>query len=214
MKSGAPENVSDSYFFDFLLSKGIETSDALRQIAQFIKANMNSRRAGLCLSYLYCVYLDSASSLDVETRMHVQHTILSISQNLVHRITNRDDAKSPATGSGVHSRQSSFGNISLTTQEEQHSDSQDETVSQRSDSTAEHQVERRQTQQNLASRLLREPKKSQFEAEIATWVNKHLILELYFSVMGSWIVSDMTTGATMMQQTDARPTSNDLIKDV
>ena len=31
--SQGPENVNDSYFFDFLVTKGIETADALKQIA-------------------------------------------------------------------------------------------------------------------------------------------------------------------------------------
>ena len=30
--SQGPENVNDSYFFDFLVTKGIETGDALKQI--------------------------------------------------------------------------------------------------------------------------------------------------------------------------------------
>ena len=73
-----PENVNDSYFFDFLVTKGIETGDALRQIAQFVRENMNSRRATLCLSYLYRVYLDSQTSQDRETNMQVRYTILQL----------------------------------------------------------------------------------------------------------------------------------------
>ena len=57
--SQGPENVNDSYFFDFLVSKGIETTDALKQITQFVRENLGSRKATLCLSYLYRVYLDS-----------------------------------------------------------------------------------------------------------------------------------------------------------
>ena len=40
--------------------------------------------------------------------------------------------------------------------------------------------------------LLKEPRRNQFETEIATWVNKHLALELYFTVMGTFIVAEMT----------------------
>ena len=64
--SQGPENVNDSYFFDFLVTKGIETGDALKQITQFIRDHMNSRKATQCLSYLYRVYLDSQTSQDTE----------------------------------------------------------------------------------------------------------------------------------------------------
>ena len=73
-----PENVNDSYFFDFLVTKGIETSDALKQIALFVKENMNSRKATLCLSYLYRVYLDSQASQDRDTSLQVRYTILQL----------------------------------------------------------------------------------------------------------------------------------------
>ena len=39
--------------------------------------------------------------------------------------------------------------------------------------------------------LLKEPRRNQFETEIATWVNKHLALELYFNVIGTFIVAEM-----------------------
>lgn len=45
---------------------------------------------------------------------------------------------------------------------------------------------------NLAKMLLKEPRRNQFEMEIATWVNKHLALELYFTVIGTFIVAEMT----------------------
>ena len=124
------ENVNDAYFFDFLVSKGIETSDALRQIAQFIRENMNSRRATLCLSYLFRVYLDSKSSQDTETSAHVQHTILALCQSFVLQITNRSDSSLNHSGTASgHSRSASYGNIPLTTQEDLLSDSQDDSIS-------------------------------------------------------------------------------------
>ena len=45
---------------------------------------------------------------------------------------------------------------------------------------------------NLAKMMLKEPRRSQFETEIATGVNKHLALELYFTVIGTFIVAEMT----------------------
>ena len=74
--SSGPENVNDQYFFDFLVSRGIDTSEALTQIACYIKENMSSRRATLCLSYLYRVFLDSKSSQDAETSVQVRYTVL------------------------------------------------------------------------------------------------------------------------------------------
>lgn len=44
---------------------------------------------------------------------------------------------------------------------------------------------------SLASKYLKERPKNQFEAEIATWVNKHLALELYFTVLGQSIVAEV-----------------------
>ena len=67
---------------------------------------------------------------------------------------------------------------------------------------------------SLAKLHLKEPRKNQFEKEVATWVNKHLMLELYFTVVGSYIVAEMTSDITEQQYTDTRPTSNELIKDV
>ena len=49
-------------------------------------------------------------------------------------------------------------------------------------------------QRNLAKLHLKQPKVNQFETEIATWVNKHLALELYFTVQGSFIVAEITQG--------------------
>ena len=46
--------------------------------------------------------------------------------------------------------------------------------------------------QVLAKTMLKLPKRSQFEMEIALGVNKHLALELYFTVIGTYIVSEMT----------------------
>ena len=65
--------------------------------------------------------------------------------------------------------------------------------------------------------MLREPRRSQFEMEIAMGVNKHLALELYFTVIGTYIVSEMAVEKTKSEQdklTDARQTSAELIKDV
>lgn len=99
LANSGPENVNDSYFFDFLVSKGIDTGEALRQIATFIRENMSSRKASLCLSYLFRVYLDSQSSQDIEMSMQVQHTILQLVQSLVHQITNRNQSgNSPGFG--------------------------------------------------------------------------------------------------------------------
>ena len=71
---------------------------------------------------------------------------------------------------------------------------------------------------NLAKTMLREPRRSQFEMEIAMGVNKHLALELYFTVIGTFIVSEMTeensSEEQQQQQTDTRQTSAELIKDV
>ena len=50
--------------------------------------------------------------------------------------------------------------------------------------------------------------------EIATWVNKHMILELYFAVVGSFVVTEMTAPNSEQQHTDTRPTANELIKEV
>ena len=66
------ENVDESYFFDFLVSKGIDASAALRQIAQFVKENMNSRKASLCINYMYRVYLDSKAYQDAERGLITQ----------------------------------------------------------------------------------------------------------------------------------------------
>lgn len=43
---------------------------------------------------------------------------------------------------------------------------------------------------SLASKFLKERPKNQFESEIATWVNKHLALELYFTVLGQSIMAE------------------------
>ena len=64
-------------------------------------------------------------------------------------------------------------------------------MSQKSDSTLEFHISgagQKTGYQSLAKLLLKEPKKNQFESEIATWVNKHLALELYFSIAGMFIV--------------------------
>ena len=39
---------------------------------------MNSRKATLCLSYLYRVYLDSQTSQDRDTSLQVRYTILQL----------------------------------------------------------------------------------------------------------------------------------------
>ena len=61
---------------------------------------------------------------------------------------------------------------------------------------------------NLAKKLLKEPRRNQFETEIATWVNKHMALELYFTVMGTFIVAELTSGDSELQQTDTRPSTD------
>jgi len=73
----------------------------------------------------------------------------------------------------------------LSTQEDLLSDSYEDS-SQKSDSTAE--LSSREGHKNLAKLLLKEPKKNMFEVEIATAVNKHLVLELYFSVASKFLV--------------------------
>ena len=86
-----------------------------------------------------------------------------------------------------------------------------------SDSTADMQMMVNQGKAtNLAKTMLREPRRSQFEMEIAMGVNKHLALELYFTVIGTFIVSEMTeeNSNEQQQQTDTRQTSAELIKDV
>ena len=86
-----------------------------------------------------------------------------------------------------------------------------------SDSTADMQMMVNQGKAtNLAKTMLREPRRSQFEMEIAMGVNKHLALELYFTVIGTFIVSEMTEESSneQQQQTDTRQTSAELIKDV
>lgn len=40
------------------------------------------------------------------------------------------------------------------------------------------------------------------------------MLELYFTVVGNYIVADMTADITEHQHTDIRPTANEIIKDV
>ena len=72
----------------------------------------------------------------------------------------------------------------LTTQEDQ-SDSQSDSISQVSDLAAEMQLSAKS--KSLAKTLLREPKRTQFDSELATWVNKHLALELYFAVIGNYL---------------------------
>ena len=90
-----------------------------------------------------------------------------------------------------------------------------------SDSTADMQMMVNQGKAtNLAKTMLREPRRSQFEMEIAMGVNKHLALELYFTVISTFIVSEMTEEDSeeqqeeQKQQTDTRQTSAELIKDV
>lgn len=94
---------------------------------------MSSRKATLCLSYLYRVYLDSQTSQDRETSLQVRYTILVLCQGLVHHITRRETASAP----GSATRRPDYGNIALSTQEgEEQSDSGD-SFSQKSDSTAD-----------------------------------------------------------------------------
>ena len=50
---------------------------------------------------------------------------------------------------------------------------------------------------NLAKFFLKEPRRNQFDAEIALWVNKHLALELYFSVVGTYIVAEKMAEETV-----------------
>ena len=61
---------------------------------------------------------------------------------------------------------------------------------------------------------MKEPRRNQFEKEITIWVNKHLMLELYFTVVSNYIVTEMTTDIAEHQHTDIRPTANEIIKDV
>ena len=101
-------------------------------------------------------------------------------------------------------------------------DINDSISSQKSDSTADMQmmVSSQGKATNLAKTMLREPRRSQFELEIATGVNKHLALELYFTVIGTFIVSEMAElkgpkeEKEQQQPTETRQTTAQLIKDV
>lgn len=65
--------------------------------------------------------------------------------------------------SGLHNRSSSYGNFALSTQEDALSDSLDDSMSQKSDSTLEFQISgagQKTGYQSLAKLLLKEPKKN------------------------------------------------------
>ena len=69
------------------------------------------------------------------------------------------------------------------------------------------------TPRSITDQILKQPKRNQFDAEIALQVNKHLALELYFQVNSKFIIQEHM-GYPGQQFTDTRPSPNDLIKDM
>ena len=73
---------------------------------------------------------------------------------------------------------------------------------------------------NLAKILLKEPRRNQFETDIATQVNKHLALELYFTVVGTFILKGEPSEMNVNEEQKGEPiivrppSTNELIKDV
>ena len=69
------------------------------------------------------------------------------------------------------------------------------------------------TTKSISDLILKEPRRNQFDAEIALQVNKHLALDLYFQVNSKFIVQEHM-GYPGQQFSDSRPNPNSLIKDV